>query len=159
MPLEYKTLRNKCNTMVRKEQMNTTRDLLNKNSRPGEVWKVVSDIVSPKMSGGQVVENKDGEDLPEDEAAHLFNEFFVEKIETLRGRIPDTPETDPLLGPRKKMTEKKLEFKLRTVSVAEVNKIILQLKNSKATGVDGISTCVLKRGVKVLAHPITWIVN
>jgi hypothetical protein len=106
---EYKTLRNKCK---------------------GEVWKVVSDIMSPKMSGGQVVKNEDGGDLPEDEADHLFNEFFVEKIETLRGRIPDTPGTDPLLGRRKKMTEKKLEFKLRTVSVAEVKKIILRLKNS-----------------------------
>jgi hypothetical protein len=142
-----------------KKQMKTTTDRLNKDSRPGEVWKVVSDIVSPKMAGGQVVENKDGGDLPEDEAAHLFNEFFVEKIETLSGRIPDTPGTDPLLGPRKKMTEKKLEFNLRTVSVAEVKKIILRLKNSKATGVDGIPTCVLKRGVEVLAHPITWIVN
>jgi hypothetical protein len=44
---------------------------------------------------------------------------------TLRRRIPDTPGTDPLLDPRKKMTEKKLEFELRMVSVAEVKKIIL----------------------------------
>ena len=43
--------------------------------------------------------------------------------------------------------------------MAEVKKIILRLKNSKATGVDGIPTCVLKRGGEVLAHPITGIVN
>jgi hypothetical protein len=101
----------------------------------------------------------DDPDLTKEGAADAFNDCFIKKIEALIEKIPDAKETDPFLGRRKRADRKNLAFSLTTVSVGEVTKIILGLKNLKATGVDGIPTSILKEGVEVLALPITWIIN
>jgi hypothetical protein len=158
-PAMYKHLRNNCNMMVREDQMRATSDRLAKASSPSEVWKVVSDISNPKTDQVQVVTDNNDTDLTKEGAADAFNDCFIKKIEALIEKIPDAKETDPFLGRRKRADRKNLAFSLTTVSVGEVTKIILGLKNLKATGVDGIPTSILKEGVEVLALPITWIIN
>lgn len=119
----------------------------------------MSDILQPKAAGVQVIEGSYGEDLQEEIAAEQFNSFFVKKIAALSQRIPDPRDTDPLAGPGKKMNGKNLRFTLKTTSVEEVKMIILGLKNSQATGVDGIPTSILKKGVEVPCLTIRWMIN
>ena len=84
---------------------------------------------------------------------------LLKKIDGLREKIPKAPDVDPLEGARKKMCKKNAAFYFKTVSPELVKRIILRLKNSKATGIDGIPTTILKKGVDVLVFPITWIIN
>ena len=87
-----------------------------------------------------------------------MNDFFIDKIKRLRQRIP-MDELDPLDYMRAAMSGRSSSFKLKPLNLNEVEKIIKNLKNSTATGIDFIDTRTLKLGVTVLAPAIQHIIN
>ena len=88
----------------------------------------------------------------------IINLFFIDKIKRLRQRIPMV-ELDPLDYIRAAMSGRSSSFKLKPLNLNEVEKIIKNLKNSTATGIDFIDTRTLKFGVTVLAPAIQHIIN
>ena len=53
----------------------------------------------------------------------------------------------------------KTAFEFRYVTAGDVTRIVKNLKNTSAIGVDGVSTEVLKKGINVLASPLARICN
>ena len=52
-----------------------------------------------------------------------------------------------------------MKFKIKTVNKREVSKILKSLKSKTSYGIDGITAKVLKIGARVLATPLTYIIN
>ena len=74
--------------------------------------------------------------------ADIQNKYYQDKVRTIRGNLP--AKGDPTAGLRKLMEERPYPRKqglvLRAVAPFHVNKIILELKNSKSSGLDNIDT-------------------
>ena len=72
-----------------------------------------------------------------------MNKFFVDKICRLRRAIP-LAMTDPLRKMKEAMETRQCTFQIRPVSETDLIKIISNLKNSSATGVDHMDTRTVK---------------
>ena len=83
---------------------------------------------------------------------------FLNKVEKIRGNVP-VSNGCPFQGIKKKTAHQKYYFSLSTVSEEKIVSVIRNLKNSAATGVDDIPTHLLKLGAKIIAVPLTWIIN
>ena len=89
--------------------------------------------------------------------ASTMNKFFLDKIRTLRSSIPAV-QSDPLIKMKEAMQDRGCSFKLKSVSEADVLKVIKSLKNSSATGVDYIDTRTVKLASEILTPALTHII-
>ena len=90
--------------------------------------------------------------------AQLDLEQLVDKIRRLRASIPRV-FSDPLARMKEAMLNRQCSFKVKPVSEADVLKLITNLKNSSATGVDHIDTRTVKLVADLLAPPLAHIIN
>ena len=90
--------------------------------------------------------------------ASTMNRFFINKIKQLRQRIP-LANSDPLKYLREAMSDRTCKFRMKTLTLEDVIKLIKGLKNSSATGVDFIDTRTIKLGAEILAPAIQHIIN
>ena len=98
------------------------------------------------------------------------NEFFINKIARLTASFPsesnlhvaseeDAPEDDDLREVPESKPKAKKNFSFTFVTAGSVTRIVKNLKNTTAMGVDEIPTQVWKKGVVVLAGPIARVCN
>ncbi|PFX15504.1 putative RNA-directed DNA polymerase from transposon BS [Stylophora pistillata] len=87
---------------------------------------------------------------------NTFNSFFVSCAEDLRSIHRSTARSFSKWLPQIVRPEK---FNLRKITVTEVRKALKDLKQKKATGVDGIPSRLLKDGSDALAYPLSLIFN
>ena len=77
--------------------------------------------------------------------ANIMNEYYVKKVANIRASLPP-PTEDPLARLRMLMAGSTAPvFDLQPVHPDLVDKIIQSLKNSKASGLDNINTCIIKQ--------------
>ena len=79
-----------------------------------------------------------------------MNKFFVDKIRRLRDSVPFVI-TDPLTKMKEAMSSRRCSFILKNVSEEDVLKVIKNMKNSSATGVDYIDTRTVKLAADLLS--------
>ena len=111
-------------------------------------------------SGGppsQLVINGELKNKPK-EMADCMNDFFVQKVNELRARIPAC-RVDPLDRVKLAMKDRNCSLQLKAVHPEEVSKIIKGMKTSKTCGLDNIDSYVLKLACEELTPGITHIVN
>ena len=126
---------------------------------PGKLWKNVlgwlnwcSSASPTKLyNAGQIVTSPA-------KLADIMNNFFVNKISTIRQGLP-TPTDNPLKTLQNMMKNRTAIFSLACVHPDTVKKIILGLKNSKASGVDNVNTYIFKLMVDEVLPAVTHIVN
>ena len=87
-----------------------------------------------------------------------MNEFFVNKVENLRSKLPKTV-SDPSFSVKTLMEKKSCTFQFRPVYPDEVLKIISNFKSSHSCGVDNIDSMVIKLAKHELTPVITHIIN
>ena len=75
--------------------------------------------------------------------ARCMNEFFVNKIRTLKSRIPPSVN-NPLERLRNLMRNRRCFFSLQPVHPDEIKKIVDKLKNTKTCGIDNIDAYAIK---------------
>ena len=78
------------------------------------------------------------------------NEYFIEKIRNLRIELPQQTD-DPSLFLMRKLRNIKCSMKFSPVHPDEILKIISELSNSAAFGLDNIDTYI----IKLIRHEIT----
>jgi hypothetical protein len=156
MHLQYRKQRNRCVRLQKRDTINNNVKRFCEFSNPQDVWKAAKAIISPRTQTDLQVTV--GNDLIQDEAsvAKVFNDFFVAKVETLRNSIDTTNLPGPL-GKSKNVN--KCQFILTRVSDNQVLRAINKLKTKPSTGLDQISSKVLKAGGEVLAIPLCYIIN
>ena len=87
-----------------------------------------------------------------------MNNFFVDKVEQIKKELP--PQTvDPLETLKTMMNGCPSRFDFTPVSPETTEKIIRNMRKSKACGVDNIDSYILKLTSELIVPPITHIIN
>ena len=156
----YRSLRNRCLNNLRKDRRNWEREKLNstKNSS-SDIWQTVKGILNWNSTGppnqlmheGKVISSPAG-------LASTMNNFFLEKVKKLIKKIPKTV-CDPLKKLKDTMRNHECTFRLREITLEEGIKLIKDIKNSTATGVDFIDNSTIKLIANEIAPAITKIIN
>ena len=158
----YKVFRNALNIDMLQRKRAWLRGLMTATESPAELWKLIKSVgdstlnmaadITLKVEGGEVI------DHPKDVAQYL-NKYFLRKVENIKKETPIDPEKslDYTLQYIRDKRIPTMEFS--TVTPQDVSKIIAGLKNTKALGIDDISTQILKKFNMTLAPYITHIVN
>ncbi len=152
---EYRKHRNKAVRLLRRDKLDSNQDMLGQGFDPKRVWSLANAVMG-KGSGHALPTELDGIE-GDDKLADHMNKFYVDKISKLRDRITAPPVPNSPIGGGSR--DEVGEFVLKEPSVASVAKEILALKNTGAEGVDKIPVSVLKKGVEVLAAPITHLIS
>ena len=113
-----------------------------------ELWKTLNEIL-PNKKQHTATNALAFENL----TATSFNEFFTTVAEKLCGNYKGKPMPNLCIP---KVTE---NFVLQKVSTNFVWKELTKLKLTKATGLDGLTSRLLRDADPVVAKPITYLVN
>ena len=133
----YRNIRNQVTASCRRDKAVWEREKLDHMSNTAsDTWKTVkgwlgwgSAATPTKLfSDGRLVTSPGG-------LAACMNKFFLDKIKRLRQNIP-AANADPLVRLREATSHRNCSFKLKLVSQDHVLKLIKNLRNSSATGVD-----------------------
>ena len=92
------------------------------------------------------------------EIADCQNECFISKIKMIQQSLPP-PKSDPLAALRLLMQDRSSVFQLSTVHPDTVERIVMDLKNSKSAGLDTIDTQIVKLSLPYILPALTHIVN
>ena len=146
--------------MIRSDVVSRSVKRVERSKKPSEIWKIANEISKPQTREDIVLHDEKGEMIKDaHEISKSFNEFFIGKIDKLKTKIDERPKVDPLGKLREKMSKKRLNFKLKLVKEKQILKIVKSLKNTNSSGVDSITTKIIKDSIGVLITPITRIVN
>ncbi len=152
----YRVLRNKVTSLVRRDRLNTNLTKLTKaKGDPKVLWNLANQALgkagrtplpaSINIEGTATTDKR--------QAAEGMNQYYIDKIEKLRSKLPTTPSAPPTLAP----SAKKFEFKF--ANAGRTARIIKGLGNTTALGNDGIPASVWKMGVDCLAGPVSHLIN
>jgi hypothetical protein len=151
----FKALRNKVTRLVKRDKINSVLTRLKKNPGPKSAWKEAKTILG--RGRGANLPSCTNNDNPADTADHQ-NQFFIEKVAGLVASL--NPSNDGASEKNPVNNEHPTDsFSFKFVTAGDITRIIKDLKNTKAEGVDNIPTDVWKKGVVVLAGPIAKLCN
>ena len=157
---EFRCLRNQVTARLRVDKVQWEQEKLDlEKHNPTGVWKAVKGWLGWGTSGtptqlfweGRMVSSPSG-------LASAMNRFFLDKIKRLRTGIPP-PTGDPVRKLREALKNRHCTFSMKQVGTEAVLKIIKNLKNSSATGVDYIDTKSIKLIADILAPALTHVIN
>ena len=157
---QFRALRNQVTARTRADNKEWQRKQLDdKENNPTGMWRTLKSLLgwggrgtpTQLFSEGRIVTSPSG-------ISSTMNKFFLEKVKNLRRSVPAV-QTDPLAKMKQAMQGRRCRFKLKTVKVEDVIKVIKNLKNSSATGVDFIDTRTVKLAAEMLAPALTHIIN
>ena len=144
---QFKVLRNRAVSMVKKDRMLTAATTLqNAKNKQTAAWKLANNILKPKSDLPLLADTKSNE-----QSAAKLNNFYIDKVLKLRQSLPP---------PRKVSTSDlgKPIFSLHCVGMKQTRTAMKQLSSSRARGVDDIPASVWKN-CPALVLPITRIIN
>ena len=156
----YKHLRNAATAKMKLEKKNwETYKLSNSEHDSSTLWKNVKSFLGWNSSGppsqlfynGQYINSPAG-------LASTMNNFFVQKIQGLRQKIPRV-DIDPLAKIKEVFNDRNCTFKFKPVGQDDVLKIISALKNTKSGGLDYIDTMTIKLIAKEILPAVTHIID
>jgi hypothetical protein len=151
----FKALCNKVNRLVKRDKINSVLTRLKKNPGPKRAWQEAKTILG--QGKGTKLPSCTNNTNPANTADHQ-NEFFIEKVAGLVASL--NPSNDGASEKNPGNDELPADsFSFKFVTAGDITRIIKDLKNTKAEGVDNIPTDVWKKGVVVLASPIAKLCN
>ena len=155
----FKQLRNRINNKLKAERRQWQARRLENCTNTSDTWRIIKSWLGWSCGGPPTRLVVDGElkSKPK-ELAECMNEFFTNKVKSLRARIPPCRK-DPLDRLRTLMANRKCSFTLKPVHPDEVRKIIKKLKNTKTCGTDHIDAYVLKLAIDQVVPALTHVVN
>ena len=156
----YRNIRNKVTARMKSEKAAWEKQRLDHTQNTStNLWKSIEGWLNWKTSGPPSQLFSDGVLINTPEGlATTMNRFFITKVEKLRQNIPNN-NIDPLHVLRETMRERSCTLKFRPVHPDEVLEIIMNLKNSKSSGLDEIDTYTIKLIAKDILPAITHVVN
>ena len=90
--------------------------------------------------------------------ADIQNKYYIDKVQTIRRNLQGQNK-DPLELLRQRLKGNQASFSSQAVTPEQVEKIIGQLKNSKASGLDNLDTYILKLTKKSIVPSVCHILN
>ena len=158
---EFRKIRNAVTRRVKKEKedwMKTKMDRCEANS--STCWKNIMGWLGWATTGSptRLYSGFRVETSP-NKMANIMNEFYIQKVANIRAALPP-PSVNPLSMLSSMLADCNTpEFTLQPVHPATVDKIITNLSNSKASGLDYIDTYIIKLVKNEILPSITHIIN
>jgi hypothetical protein len=90
--------------------------------------------------------------------ADIQNRYYIDKVHSIRTSLLGQNQ-DPLELLRQRLEGNQASFTSQSVTPEQVEKIISQLKNSKASGMDNLDTYILKLTKPIIVHSVCHILN
>ena len=158
--LSYKTLRNKVTKILKVEKIQWQKSQLEKcNNDSAKLWANVKGwlswcrVSSPTrlFSSGSLVTSPQ-------KIATVMNNYYIDKVLKIQENLPPS-NTDPLQLLQKLRLGSESVFTLKPVHPDLIYRILGELRNSKATGMDNIDTRALKIVKEEITPAMTHIVN
>ena len=145
---------------LRSEEANwQSSKLQNSSKNPAEQWRNILGWLGWKNSGAPTQLFYEGKLLSKPvDIANCQNQYFIDKVKNILLGMP-APVSDPLSKLKLLMRNRSSVFSLNSAHPNEIQNIILQLKNSKSTGLDTIDTYILKCSLAYILPAVTHIVN
>ena len=158
---QYKKQRNYCTKVIKNAVREITGKSITSASSGKEIWNSINDILRPERLAKTSIKIQTENQVIEDpqQISDAFSVFFKEKVEKLVASVVKDPDIDPFAKLREKLKGSNLKFDLKTVSEKVVRNLLKSLKPKKSSGIDGISSEILKISSEVLVIPLTYIVN
>ena len=156
----FKNLRNCVTTLIKRDKKAwETQQLDGFRNDASKLWRNVKGWMGWKNSGpptqlftgGKIVTSPTG-------LASVMNDFFIQKVQRLLERLPESP-TDPLENLARVMETRTCSFSFLPVHPNEVLQIVTSMKNSKSTGLDNVDTASIKLVINDILPALTHIVN
>lgn len=125
------------------------------NNKTKAIWSIINDNTCDKKMRNEINEIKiDNKTLTEASTiAQQMNKYFIDQPAKLNDELGVTPDLNLNSIPVYP------SIFLEPVTENEIFNIIMELKNSNASGVDNISTNLIKKSVKFLVGPLTYLIN
>ncbi len=153
-----KRLRNKLNNLRNKLKSEDFQQKLDENKNdPRGLWKTLKTILPGKTKSDiPAVSTQDGMVNDKQEVADAMNNFFSSIGEKLAAKFD---HVDDKCSPESFLNCSDHLFKFAPVTEDQVFKCLSSLDTKKATGLDGISSRLLKAGAGPLSIPLTHLFN
>ena len=90
--------------------------------------------------------------------AELQNKYYIDKVRTIRRNMP-AQKKDPLDTLKRRMEGRSKPFSPSPVTPDQIHKVISNLRNSKASGIDQVDTFILKLIKTDIVPAVCHIVN
>ena len=155
-------MRNQVTNNIRNETKDFNNNRIDLAGDENEIWKVAKEIINPNSNSSDWSLKKGDELIQEPfQIANIFNEYFVEKIATLKNNIDAKLIEDPLSILKDKMNKikDKPSLSIKQIKPKELKKAFKKLKNKNSVGSDGISQSQLLAGAPSLSEPLRKIFN
>ena len=144
LQIQYKKHKNFCNHLIRDSKKNFYVNSIEENrNNSKKLWKILSKVIETKKS------KKSTNKLEID--VNLLNDHFIKSASELTNCFPQNVS--------QRHREKLSTFSINTMTEELVVKYVMQLKNNKSSGFDGITTKMLKMSIHALKPHITCLFN
>ena len=158
----YKNLRNEVTAQLRKDKLDWQQSKLEsceETSDTGKLWKNILGWLnwSSSSSPTKLISQGNLETSPS-RLADIQNKFYIEKVQKIRRDLQGQHQ-DPLQVLRNRLAKNEATFSIQAIHPEQVDKIISNLKNSKASGMDNLDTYVLKLTKKSIVPSVCHILN
>ena len=154
--MEYKECRNLLTATIRQVKEEYYTSLIEDNMlNPKKLWQTLKSLLPNSKSSSPKELIVDGASVNDPKGiADSFNDYFtsIGQMLTTDTNKPDTPVLS------KRVNDTDLS-ELPSISENHVRKMIEQMPNGQAVGLDGISPRLLKASLESILSPITWILN
>lgn len=135
--------------------LDNKRSFIKSNNKSKTTWNIINKTIGKGQVENKIMEIHHEENIITDakQVAANFNKFFIEKSQALSSSFP-TDDSIP------QITEKNFKTMFFTpTSENEVYIAINTLKQSNASGIDEISTNLLKVAINFIVRPLTFLIN
>ena len=163
----YRRLRNICTTALRrdrKEYLSSMYERIEGERDSARLHSLTRQLLGWKGGGPPKSFLIDGKTTSkQSELANIQAEYYVSKVKKVKENLPKV-RTDPLMYLRKAFTQwqpvgGRPVFQVRKTTPIEVIKMLQQMKDSHAFGIDGLDSATMKMARLTLARPISVVIN
>ena len=150
-----KLLRNEVNNLHNKLKANDIQQQIDENrSDPRWLWQTLKTLLPGKnQTDIPAVKTSNGLVNDKQQVADVMNNFFSTVGEELAKKFGPCDSSTGLVN------STRLNFKFHIITVDQVFKLLQSLDSRKATGLDGVSSRLIKAGAASLAYPLTSLFN
>ena len=158
----YKKLRNEVTSQLKKEKSDWQQGKLESCEETrdmGKLWKNVLGWLNwnSTSSPTKLLSHGNMETSPR-KMADIQNSYYIDKVKTIRESMQNQ-DRDPLAVLKRTLQGNEASFTSQAVTPEQVDKIIRDLKNSKASGMDNLDTYILKLTRKIIVPSVCHILN
>ena len=133
----------------------------NNKNNPNGIWKTIKSLIGVnKQQSINHLRIKEKDLGNNEEMTEAFNVNFSTIADKLRKLLPDVPfDTSKLSNFVTSRKDESAAFSIPPIPEADVVGYLLKIDSNKSTGVDGISSRMLKLAASIIAPSITKLIN